>query len=94
MDYVRITKYDTRAKNFTCTANLFVLQCNTKLQNETENCQVNKPRSISLRMEERIYETINTLARNEHRTFSNAVHMILELGLERYRDIKKQEKSL
>jgi predicted DNA-binding protein len=55
---------------------------------------VNKPRSISLRMEEHIYETINTLARNDRRTFSNAVHMILELGLERYRDIKKQEKSL
>jgi hypothetical protein len=53
---------------------------------------MNKPRTVSLRLEERLYEIINTLSNKERRSFSNTMHMLLELGLERHRDIQKQEK--
>lgn len=53
---------------------------------------MNKPRSVSLRLEERLYDTINTLSQQERRTFSNTVHMLIELGLERRREIQKQER--
>jgi hypothetical protein len=54
---------------------------------------MSKPRVVSLRLEERIYDTINTISHNERRTFSNTVHLLIELGLERRREIQKQERS-
>lgn len=50
-----------------------------------------KTRAVSMRIDERLYESINLASREEHRSLNNMIQRLLESGLAQYRR-DKQEK--
>jgi len=57
---------------------------------KTETIMKEKTRSVSVRVNENVYETIVRLSKEERRSISNMINLLLEVGVNQFKNMREE----